>query len=78
MDNSSEIMGDGKVKDHSIRTTRAALQREQVEEHFLSSSLLYSEKRGCETNTSSSFRPAALLSASLTNPGSRHGSRGSE
>ncbi len=36
-------------------------------------SLLYSETPGCETNTSSSFRPLALLSTSLINPGSRTG-----
>lgn len=37
---------------------------------------VYSESRSCETNTSSSFRPPALLSASLTSPGSRHALRG--
>lgn len=39
-------------------------------------SLLCSQTGGCETNTRSSFRPPALLSTSLTSPGSRHAPAG--
>lgn len=60
------------------KTSRTVLLRSptEINSWFLSAARVsvshLSQPGGCETNTRSSFRPPALLSTSLTSPGSRH------